>query len=727
MNINLQKSTFITGEIVLIFLTCSVIYLANGETISSGDTVPNTLLAFNLFENHTFHLDAFRASYFVDRGVFYAFAEGNNGHLSSTYPIGSAIVTFPFYVIFYIYLKLIYSYLSVPLDITSENFEVYRVFFEKFAATITTAISIVIFYLSSRLKFNRGISLVSTFIFAFATNTWVTSSQGLWQHGISNLALICTIFCLLKANRTSKGSQKIWLILAGVACGLLPAIRPTSTLFTIAAIVYSVFTYRFQSIFLFFGLVSALPSLAWNLYYFGNLTGGYSKMFPESPYLFTWDNFKTAFLGTLISPSRGLLVFSPIVLFSLPGAYKVFKFRFGKDEKLIGCITIASIILIISYFFYKVWWAGHSYGPRFMTDIMPLACYLINYFSEVRLVNLGDRKKNFSIFVLFVLAIAYSTFTQFVGFLGANPWNPNPLNIDSLQNQYRLWDIRDNPIQRSTNTLLHKNLIILPTDNAVYAQGLSGIIKKVIDEKNQPINSLISVGLGTEKFLKAYLENTGRYRWFGYESAIEKGEVRVRGRFFNTDNQQVKEVRLYVSGTPKQHETTNAIGSISFPDEPGTYKLIFDLVAEGVAEFPKNNGLDQSHVFTVLVEDNRQFAQEIQILEPFKFGKLGETVKIPLMVKNTSNFVWKKAGTNPVNLAYHWLDNNGKIIIFDGERTPLPGSLPVQGLVQLNATIKLPNQPGKYTIVLSMVKEGVAWFNDKNVKALEIPIEVISR
>jgi hypothetical protein len=363
-------------EVALIFILCAVVYLSNGETIGSGDTVPNTLLAFNLLEKHTLHLDVFREIY----SGFYAFIEGNNGHLSSIYPIGPAVVTFPLYVIFYIYLKWIHFAASVPLNITSPSFELYRLFFEKLAATITTAISVVIFYLSSRIKFNRSISLISTFIFAFATNTWVISSQALWQHGISNLALICTIFCLLKANRASKQSQKIWLVLAGVACGLLPGIRPTSTLFSIAFIVYSIFTYRFQSIFLLFGLVSALPSIGWNLYYFGNLTGGYSKMFPGSPYLFTWNNFINASLGTLISPSRGLLIYTPIVLYSLPGAYQCYKFRYDKDEQLIGCITIGSVFLIFSYCFYKIWSGGWCYGPRFMTDILPVTCYLINYY-----------------------------------------------------------------------------------------------------------------------------------------------------------------------------------------------------------------------------------------------------------------------------------------------------------------------------------------------------------
>jgi len=646
MKIKIKFYTLTTVKTILIFLICSIVYLVNGVTISSGDTVPNTILAFNLLENHTLHLDAFRNSYFVDLGAFYSFAEGNNGHLSSKYPIGPAIVTFPLYVLFYVYLKLIYYLASIPtIDLTSPTFEVYRLFFEKLAATITTACTVVIFYLSARLKFPQYISLISSFIFAFATNTWMISSQGLWQHGISNLALVSTIFCLLKANRTSKFSQKIWLVLAGVACGLLPGIRPTSTLFSIAAILYSIFIYRSRSVFLFLGLVSAVPSLAWNLYYFGNLTGGYSKMFPTPPYLFTLKNFIGISSGILISPSRGLIVFSPIVLYSLPGAYKIFKLRFGRDEKLIGCLAISALLLLTSYCFYIVWWAGYSYGPRFTTDILPVACYLINYYCLDLQENFSKNTKKNSIYVCFIILIIYSTFTQFVGAFGSNPgilWNPIPLDLDP-QYLYRLWDLRDSQIQRNANALFHK-IIKPPTEEQAYAQGLSGVIKQITDEKNIPLGSLISAKPASKRLIKAHLENTGVSQWFGYESALEKGEVRVRCRFYDTKNQQIKDERLYISGTPRQNEMASAIGSISFPEKLGTYKLTFDLVAEGVGEFPKNNNVDQFDAFTVIVEDNYQFAQEIQVLKSLKSAKVGEKVEIPVILKNTSNFVWNNKG-----------------------------------------------------------------------------------
>lgn len=581
---------------ILIFLISAVVYLSNGETISAGDTIPNTLLGFNILENHTFNFDAFRTSHFCSESYAncYFFVEGINGHLSSTYPIGSAIITFPLYIIFYAYLKLRCYYSGlVTLDLTSVSFELYRAFYEKLAATIITAITVSVFYISVRLKFTITISLISTYIFAFATNTWMTSSQGLWQHGISNLMLISTIYCLLKANRTSEKSQKIWLFLAGIACGFLPGIRPTSTIYVVAVIIYSVFTYRFRSIVLFFGLVSTLPSILWNLYYFHNFIGGYGKMFPTFPYLFTFNNFITASMGTLISPSRGLIIYSPVILYSLPGISQVFKLRFTKDEKLIGSMTIACIFLLGSYCFYVVWWAGHSYGPRFMVDVMPIICYLISYFLANQVSNtVKHRKISVIKFLVFVVVITFSTLTQVVGAFGANPgitWNPIPLNIDRYEYQYRLWSLRDSQIERHTQAVIHK--IIKPVvDQAAYIQGLSGKITEITDENNQPLNYLISVEPGVEKVLKVKLENTGKSTWFGYESALEKGEIRVRCRFYDEFSKEVSDLRLYVSGKPRQNEMTEAIASINFPKKPGRYKLIFDLVGEGIGEFPNSAG-----------------------------------------------------------------------------------------------------------------------------------------
>jgi hypothetical protein len=584
MQFNLKKFGQIARrwECLLIFIICVFVYLDNDATISAGDTIPNTLLAFNLLEKHTLFFDNFRGSYLESIGGAYFFANSINGNLISAYPIGPSIITFPLYILFYLYIKIA----NIPFDITSVDFDVHRLFFEKLAATITTAISVVLFYLASKLKFPRAVAIISTCIYAFATNNWMTSSQGLWQHGPSNLAVIATIYCLLKANRSQGNTLKILLVVAGLFCGLLPGIRPTSVVFLMAATIYSFWNFRVQSVFFCLGLVSGVPSLVWNWYNFGSLAGGYSKLFGGIvPYIMTFEHFVNSGLGLLISPSRGLLVFSPVIIYSIFGIYQVFKGRAFKDEQLIGVMTIASIFLFINYCFYIVWWGGHCYGPRFLTELMPVACYLINYpVMNQRLYPLkGERLNGKQIIFLFL--IIFSIFAQTAGAFGKLvSWNSVPLDVD--KHIERLWQVRDSQIQRNANALFHKH--IKPSvKSKKYIQGLNGEIKEVADESGKALNSFASFQPGAAVIVQANLQNTGVSRWFGYEDALRKGETRVRAIFYEGNGQQVQEGRLWVSGRTKPHEETTAMGSIPFPQKAGTYKLLFDLVAEDVALFPK--------------------------------------------------------------------------------------------------------------------------------------------
>lgn len=121
---------------------------------------------------------------------------------------------------------------------------------------------------------------------------------------------------------------------------------------------------------------------------------------------------------------------------------------------------------------------------------------------------------------------------------------------------------------------------------------------------------------------------------------------------------------------------------------------------------------------------NKKFAQKIQLVKPLKSGKVSETIKVPVTVENTSNFAWDSGSANPVNFSYNWFDSSGNRVVFNGDRTPLPKVLAPQSSEKLNAVIKFPDRPGKYNLVLTMVQEGVTWFNDAGAQAPKIPVTV---
>jgi hypothetical protein len=123
---------------------------------------------------------------------------------------------------------------------------------------------------------------------------------------------------------------------------------------------------------------------------------------------------------------------------------------------------------------------------------------------------------------------------------------------------------------------------------------------------------------------------------------------------------------------------------------------------------------------------SKRFGQEIKLLAQLKHININETIKLPIRVKNVSNFDWSSKEINPINFSYHWIDTEGKVIVYDGERTLLPEYLAPQKSTQLNAVIKSPSYPGNYNLILTMVQEYTAWFDDKGAQPLKIPVTVTS-
>jgi len=121
----------------------------------------------------------------------------------------------------------------------------------------------------------------------------------------------------------------------------------------------------------------------------------------------------------------------------------------------------------------------------------------------------------------------------------------------------------------------------------------------------------------------------------------------------------------------------------------------------------------------------KEFAQELTTDSKIEQMVAGKIIEIPVRVKNISQETWP-AGTveNQVNLAYHWLDSTGKIIVLDGIRTPLPNDLAPGSSVNLQARIQAPDRPGSYTLQLTVVQESVAWFENKGATTLDITITV---
>jgi hypothetical protein len=106
-------------------------------------------------------------------------------------------------------------------------------------------------------------------------------------------------------------------------------------------------------------------------------------------------------------------------------------------------------------------------------------------------------------------------------------------------------------------------------------------------------------------------------------------------------------------------------------------------------------------------------------LDPVEAGTL-RTAHVEL--ENAGSVRWR----NGIRLSYHWLDERGNPLVWDGERTELPRLAPGErGAVE--ARVRAPIPPGRYRLSLDLVAELRAWFSELGGETLEAPVEVLPR
>src|SRR5438445_774024 len=139
--------------------------------------------------------------------------------------------------------------------------------------------------------------------------------------------------------------------------------------------------------------------------------------------------------------------------------------------------------------------------------------------------------------------------------------------------------------------------------------------------------------------------------------------------------------------------------TVSAPTTPGAYLLRIALVQEGVG------WLTPSNPYSITAQPPYIARFGAVTLPSFIAGGTYQ-----LTVTNTGNQPWNATGPNPVDLSYHLFDANGNPVIWDGPRIPLGGDIAVGASKQFTISYTAPTTAGTYTLVIDLVREGLAWF-----------------
>jgi len=147
----------------------------------------------------------------------------------------------------------------------------------------------------------------------------------------------------------------------------------------------------------------------------------------------------SAFAGTLISPSRGLLIFCPTFIFSIFGVITKMRLKNipSLDCVLLGILTLHWIAISL----FPDWWGGHTFGPRYFADMTPFLMYFL-ILGIAGTVRSSGWRRPILVSVLSILILV----SFFIHCRGANSravwnWNRQPVGIREAPE--RVWDWND--------------------------------------------------------------------------------------------------------------------------------------------------------------------------------------------------------------------------------------------------------------------------------------------
>jgi len=346
----------------------------------------------------------------------------------------------------------------------------------KSAASMVVALSaLFVFLVAAGIAGNAaawGISLA----YGLGTGVWSTSSQALWQHGPSALALAIGIHALARpSSARSRGT-------AGLAFGAVFAARPTLILLGLAVFVFLIVQERRRAPWFALGaLGTGGVLLAFNAHFLGApwatgqgiLAAKLALLYTGSPSL--WQTpLPIGLLGLLASPSRGLFVYSPFLLFAVAGLAVGWR---QPRTAWMGPLALGALGVACLNAAYFQWWGSWSFGTRYLVDLMPLLA--------LGLLGIrGPLMRRPLLLAVFSLALGWSVLVQGLGAFAydvagwnarqvvvdtgdpGRPWVDlddvpgverlaemargelavRALNIDAPENSGRLWSWEDSPL-----------------------------------------------------------------------------------------------------------------------------------------------------------------------------------------------------------------------------------------------------------------------------------------
>jgi hypothetical protein len=409
----------------VLLLALFAIYNANGREIGNYDSQPTKYAARELMLRGTLTLNYVVGAtpQLMERPAFVAARDGSYRSAYSPVPaIAAATVSWPFW-------KAGVIDIRAPLGAN---------IVAKLSASLLTSAAVAMAFFTARRFTTTRRALFIVIALGIGTGYWSTTSQTLWQHETAALGLSIAVL-----GFTAPSPGVLSLLGTGAGLALAGTSRPQLAPAVAVLLVGLALRTGWRALISIAVVMTAAIALATvHVQWFGTILGGMPILEALHPRVHATESTFTlgadGLLGLWISPNRGLLVFSPVVLGAALGVRP--SFHDGWHAATRWCV-VAIVAQYALYGAYAVWWGGHTYGPRYMLDVLPFCVPLA--------AAIGTRQIPRAARAGLALALTWSVAVAGLGaFVFPNErWNLMPEDVD--RHHERLWDWTDMQMLRT--------------------------------------------------------------------------------------------------------------------------------------------------------------------------------------------------------------------------------------------------------------------------------------
>lgn len=396
-----------TRSAVLAGVTAFVAYWSTLQVPTSADANAHVLTAFSAWLEGDLDLDEYAAL----AHPFLARTNWVAGHLFAPYTAGTTLVFAPV------------ALAAIAAGVVPGSILVAGVLPKALAAALV-ATSAALTFLCLRELVDARVAAYLTLAYALGTAAFSTSSQVLAEHAPSLPLVAGALLLMLRGRRHAAAGS-------GALLGLATIVRPPNVVLFLAVLAY--FARRDARSALRY-VLWASPAVVFQLTV-NALALGSPLVTARGPV--PLGSIPEGLLGLLVSPSRGLLVYTPWLFVAILALALAWRRPEAEHTSILrwGALAFAGTLLLFST--YSEWWGGWTFGDRYLSDLLPL--YAVAAADAWRRGWLASRIAR----ALFAVALGWSILLHALGaglyyftWHGAH-WDVTP-NIDVLPS--RLWD-----------------------------------------------------------------------------------------------------------------------------------------------------------------------------------------------------------------------------------------------------------------------------------------------